>query len=188
MSRHAWVWVVLAGLVGLAGGAGLRAWLADGGATAAGAERARPAAEEASVVGKRRPAFSLPTPAGTERAIDGFDGEVVLLNFWATWCPPCVREVPALVALQDELGGAGLQVVGVALDEAGPVREFAREHGVDYPLLVGSRDAFEIARAYGNPRGTLPYTVVIDRDGTVRATHQGALTRAQAAELVRPYL
>ena len=78
--------------------------------------------------------------------------------------------------------------VGVALEDAAPVREFARQHSVDYPLLVGAREAFEIASRYGNPRGTLPYTVVIDRDGTVRATHQGALTRAQAEALVRPYL
>ena len=59
---------------------------------------------------------------------------MVLLNFWATWCPPCLEEVPALVELQQSLGSKGLQVVGVALDEADAVRGFAREHGVDYPL------------------------------------------------------
>jgi peroxiredoxin len=96
--------------------------------------------------------------------------------------------VPALIALQRELGDRGLQVVGVALDEAERVRRFAAEYGVDYPLLVGSREAYDIAGDYGNTRGALPYSVVIDRDGVIRAAHYGPLTRAQAAALVRPLL
>ncbi len=79
-------------------------------------------------------------------------------------------------------------MVGVALEDAEPVEEFAEEHDVGYPLLVGGREAFDIAAEYGNGRGTLPYSVVVDRSGTIRATHQGALTREEAHALVAPWL
>lgn len=189
MSGRLWIIVVVAAAVGLALGAGVRHWwLAPADSTPGAAPTTEPGDDARTVVGEPRPGFSLPSLDGGTRAIGDYDGRVVLLNFWATWCPPCVEEVPALDALQDELGGRGLRVLGVALDEAEPVRAFAREHGVDYPLLTGGREAFDIAAAYGNGRGTLPYTVVIDREGIVRATHQGALTRDEAREMIRPWL
>ena len=188
--RHAWIVVVLAGLAGLGAGAGYRYWSGTAAADGEPADAGEVAATDpsAQVVGERRPAFELALAGGGRRSIAAYDGRVVLLNFWATWCPPCVEEMPALDALQDRLGGQGLQVVGVAIDPAEAVRAFAAEHGIDYPLLAGTRDAFGIARAYGNARGTLPYTVVIDRDGIVRATHLGPLTQSEAAALVQPYL
>jgi peroxiredoxin len=140
------------------------------------------------VVGSPRPDFSLPTPAGESRSIGDFGGRVVLLNFWATWCPPCLEEVPALNDLHRQLDGRGLTVVGVALEGAEPVRAFAQEYDVGYPVLIGGREAFDIAAKYGNGRGTLPYSVVIDRSGTIRATHHGALTREEARALVAPWL
>ena len=184
MKRGLWLIVVLAGAVGLAAGIGVRWYWAD--------DEPAPVAADASgttaVIGERRPAFSLPNRAGNRRAIEDFAGKVVLVNFWATWCPPCVREMPALDALQQELGGQGLQVLGIALDDTDAVREFAREHDIGYPLLVGSRKGFELAGDYGNARGTLPYTVVVDRGGIIRETHMGALTQAEARALVEPWL
>ena len=185
MKRGLWLIVVLAGALGLAAGIGVRwYWPDEEPASTAAADATGPAA----IIGERRPAFSLPNRAGNRRAIEDFDGQVVLVNFWATWCPPCVREMPALDALQQELGDRGLQVVGVALDDTDAVREFAREHDIGYPLLVGSRKAFDLAGEYGNARGTLPYTVVVGREGLIRATHMGALTQAEARALVEPWL
>ena len=191
MNGRLWMVVVLAGALGLGLGAAVRHWWLAPGPTSAAAPAAAggDSGPAEPVVGRPRPVFSLPALGdGKAHAITDYEGRVVLLNFWATWCPPCVEEVPALDALQAELGDRGLRVLGVALEEAGPVRAFAREHGVDYPLLPGGRTAFDIAAEYGNGRGTLPYTVVIDRDGIVRATHQGALTRTEARELVIPWL
>lgn len=188
MRRGASQVAVLAAVVGLAAGAGVQWWRAAGDGDGAGTGLAGERAREPEIVGSRRPDFALPALDGERRSIAAFDGDVVLINFWATWCPPCREEVPVLVTLQRELGDRGLQIVGVALDDPEHVREFAAEYGVNYPLLVGSRDAFDIARAHGNARGALPYSVVIGRDGVIRAAHYGALTRAQAEELVRPLL
>ncbi len=193
MNSRLWIIVVVAGALGLGAGAAVRHWLpspenptaeatAEPGGASAGQE------EEPDVIDSRRPDFSLPDRAGDTRSIGDFGDRVVLLNFWATWCPPCLEEIPALDGLHRDLGDQGLSVVGVALEDAEPVRAFAEEHEVGYPLLVGGREAFDIAAEYGNARGTLPYSVVIDRSGTIRATHQGALTRDEARDLVAPWL
>jgi peroxiredoxin len=189
--RHApWLIVVAAAVAGLGAGAGVRyAWIEPTAAPADRGEAVQSAApDRGRVVGSQRPAFSLTDLEGNERAVGEWSGQVMLINFWATWCPPCRKEMPALAALNDALRGRGLRVIGVALDEAQAVRSFADERGIDYPLLIGGRDAYTLLRAFGNARGTLPYTVVVDRSGTIRATHRGALTRSQARELVLSYL
>ena len=111
------------------------------------------------------PGFVLPQlGGGTLRLID-YRGRVVLLNFWATWCPPCRAEIPDLNRLQDELGPKGLEVIGVSLDEEGfdAVRPFAETHEVTYPLVV---DDGAVAAQYGSIQG-LPTTLVIDRNGRI---------------------
>jgi peroxiredoxin len=182
--------VVAAALAGLAAGAAVRyAWLdPEPASSAESAPTDTLGPQPSDIVGTRRPGFALPDLAGNELDIATFTGEVVLLNFWATWCPPCVEEMAALDALNTDRADRGLQVVGVALDDADAVRRFADVHDIDYPLLIGGRDAYTLLRAYGNARTTLPYSVVIDRSGTVRAIHQGAMTQSEAADLVEPYL
>ncbi len=97
-------------------------------------------------------------------------GHVVLLNFWATWCAPCQMETPRLMGWQRQYGGAGLQVVGVSMDDdAAPVRAFARRFEVNYPLLMGDD---KLGLLYGGVLG-LPMTFLIDRDGVVRARFEG---------------
>lgn len=184
MSRPLWLLVVIAALVGLFAGTAVNRWLAEAPGTPGGGREQI----VTDVAGQKRPAFELPGPDGEQRSIGEFDDEVVLLNFWASWCAPCLEEVPALVKAQQQLGERGLQVVGLALDDAAPVREFAAEHGINYPVLVGGRDAFAIASDYGNTRGVLPYSVVIDRDGTIRETHLGALDADDIQDLVEPFL
>ncbi len=193
MNSRLWIIVVVAGALGLGAGAAVRHWAAPPATADTEAESDQETASagqnpEPEVIGSRRPDFSLPDRAGDTRSIGDFSDRVILLNFWATWCPPCLEEIPALDRLHRDLGDQGLSVVGVALEGAEPVRAFAAEHEVGYPLLVGGREAFDIAAEYGNARGTLPYSVVIDRSGTIRATHQGALTRDEAHALVAPWL
>ncbi|MGI9175785.1 MAG: TlpA disulfide reductase family protein [Rhodothermales bacterium] len=111
------------------------------------------------------PSFALPQLDSETLRLSDYRGRVVLLNFWATWCPPCRAEIPDLNQLQDELGPAGLEVIGISLDEEGfeAVRPFAEEYEVTYPLVV---DDGTVAAQYGSMQG-LPTTFVIDRRGRI---------------------
>jgi peroxiredoxin len=180
--------IVIAVAVAAAGAGYIAAMLSDRAQpepTATG--QAQPGPED--LLGRRRPDFSLVDTGGKPVRAADFDGQVWLLNFWATWCAPCVEEMPMLSRLHRERGGGGLTVVGVALDEPQNARDFAAELGVEYPILVGFTDTVQTGRRYGNRGGMLPYSVLIDAGGTVRWTHLGALDRdqllAEAARLPR---
>ena len=116
----------------------------------------------------RRPDFVLPDLNGKERDIAEWGGKILIVNFWATWCPPCRREVPMFVKLQKKYGSQGVQFIGVAVDHAEAVKAFAKAHGINYPLLHGIQRAMDVSTQYGDTAGTLPYTVVIDRKGDIR--------------------
>lgn len=113
--------------------------------------------------------------AGAPQTLAQWRGKVVVINFWATWCAPCREEIPAFVKLQREYGERGLQFVGIAIDEPAKIGPFAKEFGINYPLLVGGIDAAEWSRRLGNRAGALPFTLIVGRDGSVRSTHLGAM-------------
>jgi len=135
-----------------------------------------------------RPEFSLEDLDGNMRSITEWDGKVVVLNFWGSWCPPCVHEIPMFMALQDEYGEQGLQFVGVALDRLEDARAFYEELEVNYPSMVGVHEPTVIGEKYGNERGTLPYTVIIDRDGRIVERFDREVTREQIEPKIREYL
>ncbi len=135
-----------------------------------------------------RPDFSLPDVDGRTRHVSEWHGKVLVINFWATWCPPCLEEIPMFNALQEELGERGLQFLGVAIDDVENVRAFAEEHAMRYPTLHGQLDAIDIGKRYGNTLGTLPYTIVVGRDGAIAHTHAGPLDRATTTTLVEALL
>ncbi len=139
-------------------------------------------------VGSRHPDFSLPDLGGIVREVSEWDGRVLVINFWATWCPPCRREMPDFIALQRQFGERGLQFVGIAIDEPDAVAEFAETLGVNYPTLVAQADAMELGRRLGNTLGSLPYTVIVDRQGTMVFAKRGELSREQAEEVILPLL
>lgn len=131
------------------------------------------------LVGQRRPDFSLADAAGQTVSVDAFDGEVLLLNFWATWCAPCTEEMPMLSEFQRDHAAQGVRVVGIALDDPVRAQAFARELRVDYPLLFGLADAMLTGRRYGNGSGMLPYSVLVDGGGIIRWTRLGVLDRTE---------
>jgi peroxiredoxin len=167
---------LLTAVIGVAAGFGLYRWVHGP------SELASPAVEH-------RPAFSLPDLGGTVRRISQWDGKVVLLNFWATWCPPCRKEIPGFIELQERYGPRGFQVVGVAIDDADKVQDFADTMGINYPNLIGDLEAIDIAKSYGDRLGSLPYSVVIDRSGRIVHSHwQGEFEREAVEQIIQPLL
>ncbi|MEW5787720.1 MAG: TlpA disulfide reductase family protein [Pseudomonadota bacterium] len=130
----------------------------------------------------------LPDLAGRIQALGQWQGKVLVLNFWAPWCPPCRKEIPDFIRLQERLGGAGLQFVGVALDDPDKVAAFVDETGINYPILLGAEEASGLSLAAGNRLGGLPYTVVFDKRGAPVATLTGGVTEARLDALVKPLL
>lgn len=140
------------------------------------------------VLGQPRPDFRLPDIEGQVRSISEWDGKVLVVNFWATWCPPCRKEMPAFIELQEQYADKGLQFVGIAIDEKDKVIDFSDTYGVNYPMLVGDLDAIKLGKAYGNRFGALPYTVIIDRGGNIRFTQRGELPRDIAEAEIKKLL
>ena len=128
----------------------------------------------------RLPQFSLEDRAGKATSIGSFDGKSLIINFWATWCAPCLREVPLLERLHAEWAGRGFSVVGIAVDHRDKVLEFADRFKIGYPLLIGEQDALEAAAAFGVETPVFPFTVFTDRRGEVVALFIGELHQPQA--------
>lgn len=129
----------------------------------------------------RAPPFELPDLQGQPRSSTQWAGRVRIINFWATWCVPCRREIPLLVSLQERYGEQGLQIIGIAIDSAQASAAFAEEFGINYPILIGAGQGAGLARAFGNRSGGIPYTALVDADGRIRYTHTGEL-RAEDIE------
>jgi thiol-disulfide isomerase/thioredoxin len=138
-------------------------------------------------VGDPRPAFRHGDLNGQWVSADDFDGRLLLVNFWATWCAPCRREMPILQEADRE-HGESLAVVGIAIDDPGPVRDFVEELGIEYSILVGAADVMATQRAWGNSAGVLPYTVLVDRDGIIQWQHLGEVSAEELARELSPWL
>ena len=131
-------------------------------------------------------AASLPDMDGKSQALKQWQGKVMVVNFWATWCSPCLEEIPQFVRMQDKFGNQGLQFVGIAVDNVVKVREFASKYQMNYPVLIGEIEAIELARSAGNELGALPFTVVLDRTGRLIGTELGGLNEEKLTALIRP--
>jgi len=133
-------------------------------------------------------AATLPDMDGKSQALAQWRGKVIVVNFWATWCPPCLEEIPEFVRMQKKLGPRGLQFVGIAIDNRDKVREFAAKFGINYPILIGEMEGIELVRRAGNDRGGLPFTVIVDRKGRLLGTELGGLNEQKLTAIVAPAL
>lgn len=135
-------------------------------------------AEPRNATGDLRPDLAFVDLEGHTRRLSEWDGKLVLVNFWATWCRPCVEEMPLLSAAQRRHGASGLKVLGVALDQPEAVRGWLTRHGdVAFPILLAADDSAP-ARALGNRLDVVPYTVLIGPDRRIRKQHLGAFENA----------
>ncbi|MDQ3257017.1 MAG: TlpA family protein disulfide reductase [Acidobacteriota bacterium] len=135
---------------------------------------------------RRAPSLELKDLRGRTFRLSDYKGKVVLLNFWATWCPPCRAEIPDLVRMQREYGSRGLQVIGVTYppQERGEVRRFIRKLKVNYPVAFGTKET----KALFDQGETLPLSVVIDREGNIRDLIEGILLPEEFEEKIKPLL
>lgn len=121
---------------------------------------------------------------GKPQTLEPYKGRVLVVNFWASWCGPCVAEMPELVRLHDAYAGKGIQFIGIGVDSAQNVQNFLKKIPVDYPILVSGFGGADLARSLGNTAGALPFTVVIDANGVVRSTKLGQITPADLSKVL----
>ncbi len=122
---------------------------------------------------------TLPDSKGVNQPLSQWRGKTLIVNFWATWCAPCVDEMPELVELQKEQAERNLQIIGIGIDTASNIAEFSSKHKIDYPLYVAGMNGTELSRKFGNQAGGLPYTVLIGPDGQIRKAYLGRLKMEQ---------
>lgn len=129
-------------------------------------------------------AFTLPDLDGEPRDFAEWHGKSRIVNFWATWCAPCRREIPLLKETQAKHGDNGLQVIGIAVDFTEDVIAYAKDAQFNYPVLVGQEDAMAVAEASGVPFIGLPFTLVVTADGELLAAHMGEIHAPQIDTIV----
>jgi thiol-disulfide isomerase/thioredoxin len=112
---------------------------------------------------------------GQEQALSQWTDHALIVNFWATWCAPCVDEMPELSDLQHEISSQKIQILGIGIDSASNIADFAKKYRISYPLYIGGINGTELSRQLGNQGGGLPFTVIIGRDGQVKKTYLGRL-------------
>lgn len=140
------------------------------------------AAADADTLAERLPDFSLANLDGHPQSIHDWHGEPLIINFWATWCAPCLREIPLLKTVQDD--NAWLRVIGIAIDRRPEVLAFADDMQFNYPVLQGEADAFEAAASFGTEFIAMPFTVFADDRGYLLGVYTGELHAEELGNVV----
>lgn len=147
---------------------------AGAGAYFGGKQHAEPAASPNPAVSTLL-SQSMPDATGAEQGLSRWKGKALIVNFWATWCAPCVEEMPELSALQTKIAADGIHIIGIGIDSQPNIAAFAEKYKIAYPLYVGGLGATKLTRELGNQTGGLPFTLLIDSRGSVRKTYLGRL-------------
>lgn len=182
MNTKATFAIAAVAIVAAALGLGARQWLhgdvgpADGAAPQAQTPQA--AAPASDAVAQLMDA-ALENVDGKPQTLAPYKGHVLVVNFWASWCGPCVAEMPELVRLHDAYKGKGVQFIGIGVDSQQNIQIFLKKIPVDYPILVSGFGGADLARSLGNTAGALPFTVVIDANGVVRSTKLGQIAPSE---------
>jgi len=128
--------------------------------------------------------FAFPDLAGKSHRLSEYRGKLVLVNFWATWCPPCRLEIPGFIRLQGRYRNRGFQILGISIDNPEAVARYWQDMKINYPLLLADDTAFALMGAFGNPTGGLPYSVLVRPDGGIVLTRIGILEESELEQQI----
>lgn len=134
------------------------------------------------------PSFTLPDLTGKPHDSDEWQGKIRVINFWATWCPPCRKEMPGLIAFQQEWANRGVVVLGIAIDDARAVNEYSKGMTINYPILIANDTGARLARAFGDSMEAVPFTVIVNQQGQIIYRKPGEATQAELAAIIAPLL
>jgi len=134
------------------------------------------------------PAFQFPDLEGKIRHSSDWQGKVLVVNYWATWCPPCRKEMPLFIETQKRLQEQGLQFVAIAVDDPHLVQDFVDVFGVNFPVLIGDAEAVRLSTRMGNRFESLPFTAIFDREGNTRYIQAGEVTAEILERELEPLL
>jgi thiol-disulfide isomerase/thioredoxin len=132
--------------------------------------------------------FKLPDSNGIMRHSDEWQGKILIINFWATWCPPCLKEIPAFVKLQQEYAEQEIQFIGIAVEEKEPVINFLQHQAVNYPILIGGDHGISLAQQLGNFANAVPFTLIVNQQGQIIHRQAGELSTEQLTEMLQKLL
>ena len=132
----------------------------------------------ANAAPQSRPEFSLPDLQNKQHSIAEWDGKLVLINFWASWCPPCIKEMPALDRIRLEYQNQNFEIIGITAEPAKDANLYLANNPVSYPILNGEASASSLGQQYGNTIGSIPYNVLIDRHGLIQRRYYGEIDLA----------
>lgn len=130
--------------------------------------------------------FSFPDVNGQMQPASQWQGKILLINFWATWCPPCLKEIPEFIKWQREFAANGIQFVGISLDEQAAVANYLKSIELNYPMLVAGDAGAVLAQQLGNVLSAVPFTVVVNQQGQIVYRQPGELSREQFLQVVQP--
>lgn len=166
-ARRRWLYAAVAAAAGL-GGAGLAWW-----------KFSPKSVDDGAVAALWR--LSFETPTGGQLALRSLQGRPLLINFWATWCPPCIEELPLLDVFYKENASKGWQVLGLAVDKGGPVRDFLAKQPLAFPVALAGMEGVGLSKSLGNVSSGLPFSVVLGSDGEVKNRKLGKVTPVDLA-------
>jgi peroxiredoxin len=147
-----------------------------------------PNSKPAKILPQQLPSFSMQDTTGATRHSSEWKGKILIVNFWATWCPPCLEEMPELVVFHSQYSTQGVQVVGVAVDNLEQVRNFMELYDINFPVVLGENNAIELGKKMGNRISALPYTAIFDQNGKTLYAQPGKVSIDILEGVVKPHI
>jgi len=132
--------------------------------------------------------INLPDSAGKQRSISEWQGKIQIINFWATWCPPCLKEIPEFIKLQAEYQDKNVQFIGIAIEDQAAVEQYLKTTPVNYPMLIAGDEGISLSQQLGNIVNAVPFTLIVNQQGQIIHRQPGELSNEKIIEIITPLL